>query len=83
MCGRNPINNGFGLAIVRVSRSHRSRPSASLDDVREQIRQRLLGVRSQERMAEYMSELRDGTRIEILDPRLEALPDTWAGDPGQ
>ncbi|NKB86911.1 MAG: hypothetical protein GKS06_01650 [Acidobacteria bacterium] len=71
-----PIPQGFGLSIVRVI-ERTQKTVAELDDVRENIRQRLLGVRSQERMQEYMGELRAGTRLEILDTRLERLRNAW------
>jgi len=72
----DPIATNFGLSIVKVI-DRTQQTAAGMEDVREDIRRRLLGERSQKRMSEYLGELRVGTRIDILDPRLAGLDDAW------
>jgi parvulin-like peptidyl-prolyl isomerase len=71
-----PIQTNFGLSIVRVL-ERTEQMTAALDDVRDDIRNRLTGQRSQERMNKYLGDLRKGTRLEVLDPRLAGLDEAW------
>jgi len=72
----DPVATDFGLSIVKVI-ERTEQQTSTIDDVRENIRNRLTAQRSQERYAEYMSDLRVDTRIDIMDPRLAGLDDVW------
>ena len=72
----DPVATNFGLSIVKVI-ERTEQTSATLDDVRENIRNRLTTQRSQDRYDEYVNNLRSETRIDILDPRLAGLDDAW------
>jgi len=50
---------------------------AQLDEVRESIRQRLTSDKSQERMTEYVRNLRDQASIEIIDSRFGGILALW------
>ncbi len=71
-----PIVTDFGLQIVKVV-DRTEQTTATLDDVRENIRNRLTTQRSQERYDEYVTDLRGDTRLDIIDPRLAGLDDVW------
>lgn len=72
----DPVTTNFGLSILKII-ERTDQQIASLEDVHENIRNRLTTQRSQERMEKYLSDLRSETRIEILDPRLIGLDDAW------
>ncbi len=72
----DPIATKFGLSIVKVL-ERTDQQTATLDEVRENIRNRLTSQRSQELLDAYLSDLRGETRLEILDPRLTGLDEAW------
>ena len=72
----DPVATNFGLSIVKVI-ERTEQQTSTIDDVRESIRNRLTGQRSQERYDEYVTDLRSGTRLDVLDPRLAGLDDVW------
>lgn len=72
----DPVTTNFGLSILKVV-ERTDQQIASLEDVHQNIRNRLTTQRSQERMEKYLNALRSETRIEILDPRLIGLDDAW------
>ncbi len=72
----DPIETTFGYSIVKVvERSEQT--IAELDDVREGIRQRLTSDKSQERMDEYVRNLRKTASIEIIDSRFGGILSLW------
>ena len=72
----DPIETTFGYSIVKVvERSEQD--LAGLDDVRESIRQRLTSEKSQDRMDEYVRNLRESANIEIIDPRFGGILALW------
>jgi len=72
----DPVATNFGLSIVKVL-ERTDQQTATLEEVHENIRNRLTTQASQERMEEYLSDLRSDTRLEILDPRLAGLDEAW------
>lgn len=72
----DPVATNFGLSIVKViERTDQS--MSTIDEVRENIRNRLTAQRSQVRYDEYVTDLRGDTRLDVLDPRLAGLDDAW------
>ncbi len=71
-----PIETTFGYSIVRVV-ERTEQDLAQLDEVRESIRQRLTSDKSQERMTEYVRNLRDQASIEIIDSRFGGILALW------
>ncbi len=72
----DPVETTFGYSIVKVvERSEES--IAELGDVREGIRQRLTSDKSQERMDEYVRNLRKTANIEIVDSRFGGILALW------
>jgi peptidyl-prolyl cis-trans isomerase SurA len=76
-----PIATNFGLSIVKVVERTEQQVQA-FEEVVDAIRNRLSTQRSQERMETYLSELRCDTRIEALDPRLDAVAATACEETG-
>ena len=72
----DPIETTFGYSIVRVVERNEQNV-AGLDDAREAIRQRLTSDKSQERMDEYVRNLRETASIEIVDSRFGGILVLW------
>lgn len=75
----DPIRSQFGFHVVRVA-ERRERQRSELADVRAQIKSRLESQKSQERLEEYVSSLRERTQLEILDPQFADIEDSWKSD---
>lgn len=71
-----PIQSQFGWHIVRVvaRQEHMVRP---LDDVKDAIRQRLTAEKSQQRLADYLGQLREQTHLEILAQEFNDIEQAW------
>lgn len=71
-----PIQSQFGWHVVRVAerRLHQVQP---LDEVRDAIRQRLTGDKSQKRLQEYLAQLRERTHVLILAPEYASVEELW------
>ena len=72
-----PVTSQHGLHIAWVNAREEQRV-ASLDEVRDAVRARLETEKRDERLAEYIQELRERTRVEILDPQYKAVEDAWS-----
>lgn len=75
-----PIQSRFGWHLVRVV-ERREGTTLPLEEVKDAIRQRLTAEKSNERMQQYLAELREETHLEVLAPQFANLEEAWKKDP--
>jgi len=76
----DPVRSQFGYHVVRVA-ERQEQQRANLADVREQIKNRLTTQKSQDRLEQYVGQLRDRTTLEILDAQYADIEEAWKADP--
>jgi len=76
----DPVRSQFGYHVVRVA-ERQEQQRANLADVREQIKNRLTTQKSQDRLEQYVGQLRERTTLEILDAQYDDIEEAWKADP--
>jgi peptidyl-prolyl cis-trans isomerase SurA len=72
----DPVQSPFGFHVVRVA-ERQDQQLQPLEEARDQIRGRLTSQKSQQRFEQYVSGLRERTRLEILDVQYGDIEEAW------